>query len=903
MTHLRSIAEPFVVVHPAAARVRTRLRVEVADEDVLRVVGGHLGSLAGKDLAQRCREGKLSAKERAESRRERKRAITAASSSRWAGAITRTSEDSFKLAWRNLVAERRTLASRIHRIERRLTIPVGERRGYLTRQESYEKRRRLQHLRARLAEVERRLVGGRVSVCRGGSRLAKARHNLDAAGLTEATWRERWEVERLFICVDGEASQLFGNLTVRWHPAQRWLELRLPKALEHLANRPGGRYRLSCPVEFPYRGEEVAAQAESGSVGYDVSFDPGKHRWYLDASWSISEGELRPSIDHLRSGPVIAVDLNHGHLAVCVLDPSGNPIGEPVTVPLELTGLKASTRDGRIRETISKVLALARAHGAGAVVIEDLDFVAWREEGRERSGRRPSRGKRAKDFRRLVAGLPTGKFRDRLVQMATNNGVAVIAVDPAYTSRWGAEHWLDALEQISPEASGHHAAALVIGRRGLGHRARRRERCDSTRAVHRDERAADSVVSGDRRPHTEPEDREAGGQPRSRQRTLPGERAPSGDEATEDRSWSPAGQDFSSAQCLGTVALDHPDGVIAFLSEPIPLAAAIAEECNLRFHSRRTADLLTNKYRRRLALARARVPGPEFWPVPADTDPTARSHLAADLSYPVVLKPQAGSGSRSTYRVADAETLLRLLGEAQRRAEDMLVEDVLAEAHPRDAQRFGDVLMVDSLVSEGRIVHFVVAGHFIPAPPFRGTGSYIPSDLGDAETKAVLEATEAAAKALGIDNGFVNTDLILTPDGPRVLEVNGRIGGQIPTLLQLLGTSPLLPEAMRFAVCESDGDVVPLRSEHVAFCAMYQPPMEAQRLVELSGLDAVALLPGVTQVIPARRVGDAVDWRRGTISRLLTVYGVANDHDHLYELYRQIQRSVVTRYEMAEPVS
>ena len=127
--------------------------------------------------------------------------------------------------------------------------------------------------------------------------------------------------------------------------------------------------------------------------------------------------------------------------------------------------------------------------------------------------------------------------------MAANNGVAVIAVDPAYTSRWGAEHWLDPLGQISPEASGHHAAALVIGRRGLGHRARRRERCDSTRAVHRDERAADSVVSGDRRPHTEPEDREAGGQPRSRQRTLPGERAPSGDEATEDRSWSPAGQE------------------------------------------------------------------------------------------------------------------------------------------------------------------------------------------------------------------------------------------------------------------------------------------------------------------------------------------------------------------------
>jgi len=46
---------------------------------------------------------------------------------------------------------------------------------------------------------------------------------------------------------------------------------------------------------------------------------------------------------------------------------------------------------------------------------------------------------------------------------------------PAYTSKWGAEHWLAALQQFSTETNGHHAAALVIGRRGLGHRARQWE--------------------------------------------------------------------------------------------------------------------------------------------------------------------------------------------------------------------------------------------------------------------------------------------------------------------------------------------------------------------------------------------------------------------------------------------
>ena len=54
--------------------------------------------------------------------------------------------------------------------------------------------------------------------------------------------------------------------------------MKLPAPLAHLANRPHGRYRLSCPVEFAYRGGEAAAQAASGAVRYDISLDPAKGR-------------------------------------------------------------------------------------------------------------------------------------------------------------------------------------------------------------------------------------------------------------------------------------------------------------------------------------------------------------------------------------------------------------------------------------------------------------------------------------------------------------------------------------------------------------------------------------------------------------------------------------------------
>ena len=131
---------------------------------------------------------------------------------------------------------------------------------------------------------------------------------------------------------------------------------------------------------------------------------------------------------------MVAVDVNHGHLAAAVIAADGNVLGIPATIGLALAGLPSATRDGRLRAALSALIAAATARGARAIVIEDLDFAAARAEGRERAGRRPSRGRRGRDFRRLLSGIPTGKFRDRLVQMAANTGLSVIVVDPAYTS-------------------------------------------------------------------------------------------------------------------------------------------------------------------------------------------------------------------------------------------------------------------------------------------------------------------------------------------------------------------------------------------------------------------------------------------------------------------------------------
>ena len=163
-------------------------------------------------------------------------------------------------------------------------------------------------------------------MARGGKALLRKRNNLAAAGLTKDQWRREWESARLFLTADGEKDKAWGNETIRWNPDEGWLEIKLPVPLAGLANRPHGRYRLSALIAFSYRGGEVAAQAASGAVRYDISHDPARGRWYIDASWKAAPAPPAP-LDRLRQHPVLAVDLNHGHLAAWAVTRTGTRPG------------------------------------------------------------------------------------------------------------------------------------------------------------------------------------------------------------------------------------------------------------------------------------------------------------------------------------------------------------------------------------------------------------------------------------------------------------------------------------------------------------------------------------------------------------------------------------------------
>ena len=464
---LRVLAESFVVSPPSGVTIRTRLHPTPAEEQALREVGTFLGSLYRADLVRRLGEGKLDAAGRAASRRERKRGLTSASSSRWAGSITRATQDQYDLAAGALAAERAMLAAATGKLAQRIAAPVGGRvgkiAGYRSAGERHGKTRRLAQLTSRLAVVDTTLASGRPSVVLGGKRLWRNRNNLAQAHLSVQAWESLWTHQRMFLSADGESRKRFGNETIRVDHTGH-LSVKVPGAL---VGKLGARLSLAVPVEFHHKQQVWADRVAAGRcVTYRISFDPDRGRWYLQASWAVAKPEHVPTLVQLAtSGPVLGVDLNEGHLAAWVVDPSGNPVGEPLTVPLVVTGLPQATRDARVREAITTLIHTAQARGCVALAIENLNFADARATGRETMGR----GRRGKKFRATVAGLPTAQFRDRLAAMAYQGWLWIIAVDPAYTSRWGAQHWLKPLQQnhqaSAASVSGHHGAAVAIGRR------------------------------------------------------------------------------------------------------------------------------------------------------------------------------------------------------------------------------------------------------------------------------------------------------------------------------------------------------------------------------------------------------------------------------------------------------
>jgi biotin carboxylase len=256
----------------------------------------------------------------------------------------------------------------------------------------------------------------------------------------------------------------------------------------------------------------------------------------------------------------------------------------------------------------------------------------------------------------------------------------------------------------------------------------------------------------------------------------------------------------------------------------------------------------------------------------------------ADMTLPVVVKPRRGAGSVDTVRIDTMEEAERW---ATRQAErirtepgavrEFVAEEMLMGDTGCAGADFGDYVSVESVIEGASVRHVSVNGKFPLTEPFRECGQVLPSTVPPEVQQRCRDLAEGAIRALGIDIGITHTEMKLTPTGPRIIEVNGRLGGYCAELIGRSTGFSMVGAAVRMALGLPVGDLPDL-PEHITYQFFFQPPQNAVRLVTRAEPDAVAGISHVSRFEPYLQPGAELDWHRGTPAMSGVLFGEAPDH-------------------------
>lgn len=327
-----------------------------------------------------------------------------------------------------------------------------------------------------------------------------------------------------------------------------------------------------------------------------------------------------------------------------------------------------------------------------------------------------------------------------------------------------------------------------------------------------------------------------------------------------------------------------PAAIITFSEPMLRRTAALAAALGLPFHSVEAARLLTDKVRQRRRLRAAGVDDVRSRPIRSLDDwPDAVAHTGL----PAVLKPVWGEGSRHTHVVTDEEQAERLVPRlladlaassgsstsASSSTPVLVVEEFL---RGRSSLPFGDFVSVESLCGPDGISHLAVTGKLPLVPPFREFGLFWPPYLTAFERQQILDLTTGALRALGVTVGLTHTEIKLTDQGPRIIEVNGRLGGHINELARYAGRVDLVTTAGRLALGEAANPGF-FRPDKVHFVCHCLAPLRPCRLVGVHGAKEIRRVAGIDGYRGYARIGDELGG--GVMSRYLDLFwGSADDH-------------------------
>ena len=224
-------------------------------------------------------------------------------------------------------------------------------------------------------------------------------------------------------------------------------------------------------------------------------------------------------------------------------------------------------------------------------------------------------------------------------------------------------------------------------------------------------------------------------------------------------------------------------GVSTMGSDIPDIVAAVARHLGTPAISEESAAIATDKLRMKQCFAENGVPIPWFCEINTYQE---LQEIIEQRGIELVIKPNDRSGSRGVFLLdssCDAEDLFN-------KARDFsFSKRVLVEEFLPGLQISTETIMVDGRAYTPGFAdrNYDLLDQF--RPQIMENGGWVPSCLGQADREAVEKLVEQASLALGIRNGVTKGDVVMSPAGPKMIEMAARLsGGDFCAGLVPLGT-------------------------------------------------------------------------------------------------------------------
>lgn len=224
--------------------------------------------------------------------------------------------------------------------------------------------------------------------------------------------------------------------------------------------------------------------------------------------------------------------------------------------------------------------------------------------------------------------------------------------------------------------------------------------------------------------------------------------------------------------CLAYAQKEKVDGVLTAATDYGVLTASyIAEKMGIPGLRYEVAKVIKNKYLVRKCLFENEVDDTkQAYEVNENTNLNV---LKTQLNYPVMVKPCDGSGSRGASRVDNQKDLEEACNNAMKAS--------ITHRAEIETFIFGDEYGAESLVVNGKPYVLGIMKKWMTNPPYYAElGHALPSGLPVEVERHAIECVTNAIKALGINFGSVNMDMLITKDGKvHIVDIGARMGGNM----------------------------------------------------------------------------------------------------------------------------